>query len=182
MTCTLASNVLRAGLGSLLASILALPSTVWAAPPPSSPSSLPSPSLPDPEIDRPARPKHSQGAPLAIVGFMTLAGFHIGTAAGFSVLDVSPQVRRSTLVPVVGPFVAIGYVRAEPSLPDDDPFGFAAGFRAYGADVMRAGLGISGVLQVVSLSLGVAGTVMIVKDRRRVAELGSGPGGLLLRF
>lgn len=152
---------------------LAVPTSALAAPP--QPEDAATDDLPASDEQRP------RGRAMAATGFTLLAGSHIATLATAAALGATPEVQRPLFVPVIGPFVAIGYVRApvheDPNLVE----ALTNGVAEVGASAQRVGLAAAGTMQLGFLVLGVLGSVTLGKSSKG-PRLSSGAGGLRLDF
>ncbi len=118
---------------------------------------------------------------MTAAGFTLLAGSQIATIATYTYIGATPEVRRPLFVPVIGPFIAIGYVRAKVSEEPGIPGALEDGINEVGAAAQRGGLLAAGTMQAAFLLLGVLGSVTLAKSSEG-PRLSSGPGGLQLQF
>jgi hypothetical protein len=100
---------------------------------------------------------------LTIAGFSTFGiTYLITVGVATVVIDAGdPEVGRPMLIPAAGPFVAASRLDSA-----------SAGF----------GLGITGVIQIAGLAMGIAGATLLGKSRADAKRLAVGPGGLMVRF
>jgi hypothetical protein len=159
------------------------PASQVEAPPPM--LMAPANAQPWPSDTPPPEPRRPFGSGMVVGGFVGLAGAQTITLATYAGIGATPEVWRPLLIPVAGPFIAAGNVRAE--LIDDGTLigGLADGVAEMGAAAQRGGLVASGIIQTGLMVVGVVGLVLVSKTSKEPSKgprLSSGPGGLRLDF
>jgi len=129
----------------------AVPAPVYEPPPPQPIAPAPAP-----------LPNRNRGLGLMIAGVSVFTfSYLMSVAAGVVLIDSNKEnIGRPMLIPIAGPFIAIGQA------------GSATGGLA---------LGFAGIAQLVGFGMGVGGGVVFARSRSQ-ARLSVAPGGLQLRF
>lgn len=110
----------------------------------------------------PPPPNRNRGLGLMIAGISVFSFSYLMTVvAGVVLIDSNNEnVGRPLLIPVAGPFMAIGRT---------------------GSATAGLGLGFAGIAQLAGLGMGIGGGVVFARSRSQ-ARLSFAPGGLKLRF
>lgn len=133
--------------------------------PATQPQPVPAPVYAQPQYPPvpPPPPNRNRGLGLMIAGISVFSiSYLISVGAGVIMIDANnPEIGRPLLIPVAGPFVAIG--------------------RA-GSATAGLGLAFAGIAQLAGFGMGVGGGVWFARSRSKAAHLSFAPGGLQLRF
>jgi hypothetical protein len=120
----------------------------------------PQPLQPQPLPPQPAN--RNRGLGLMIAGISVFSfSYLISVATGVVLIDSNnEEIGRPLLIPLAGPFIAIGRT---------------------GSATAGLGLGFAGIAQIAGFGMAIGGSVMFARSRYK-ARLSVAPGGLQLRF